>query len=144
MFIGCIMVCKRTDSLAGKRTKILDEYDLRDSIALLYVGRMARNKRIDILIRALKLIRDKTGEKIELLLVGDYLNYYDVYLEARQLARSLDVPDDVVFVGRTTPCCISSIQLPMLTCARACTNVSAYHFWKQWLPEFRSWLQIQP
>jgi glycosyltransferase involved in cell wall biosynthesis len=88
-------------SCRKKEQEILDEYDLADSIVLLYVGRMARNKRIDILIRALKLIEDKIGEKVKLLLVGDYSNYYDVYLEARQLARSLDVSEDVVFAGRT-------------------------------------------
>jgi glycosyltransferase involved in cell wall biosynthesis len=97
----CYAVQTDRFSCRKKDQEILDEYDLGDSIVLLYVGRMARNKRIDILIRALKLIRDKTGEKVKLLLVGDYLNYYDVYLEARQLARSLDMSEDVVFAGRT-------------------------------------------
>jgi glycosyltransferase involved in cell wall biosynthesis len=68
---------------------------------LLYVGRMAANKRIDDLLQALALIRRRYPSTV-LLLVGD--NRSDTYAQiaehVRALAVELEVSDKVIFTGQ--------------------------------------------
>ena len=68
---------------------------------LLYVSRMAANKRITDLVRALALIRARLPEVL-LLLVGDdrYPAHARVVAQARQLAQTLGVADGVIFTGQ--------------------------------------------
>jgi glycosyltransferase involved in cell wall biosynthesis len=68
---------------------------------LLYVGRMAANKRILDLIRALAHIRERLPDTV-LLLVGDtsFPPHARVVAQARQLAETLEVVDAVIFAGQ--------------------------------------------
>jgi len=71
-----------------------------DQPVLLYVGRMATNKRIDDLVRALALVRRRLPSAV-LLLVGDdrSLLYAPVVARVRALASELGVTDGVIFAG---------------------------------------------
>ena len=67
---------------------------------LLYVGRMAGNKRIDVLIRMVALVKEHYPD-VRLLLVGDdtSLPYQQVVDAARQLIVELGLQDNVIFTG---------------------------------------------
>jgi glycosyltransferase involved in cell wall biosynthesis len=71
-----------------------------DGPVLLYVGRMAGNKRIDVLIRMVAKIKQRYP-RVKLLLVGDdvALPYQDVVAEARNIISELDLQNTVVFTG---------------------------------------------
>jgi glycosyltransferase involved in cell wall biosynthesis len=73
-----------------------------DQPVLLYVGRMAANKRIVDLVRALALIRERLP-RTALLLVGDtsFPPHARVVAHARHLAETLGVADGVIFAGQT-------------------------------------------
>jgi glycosyltransferase involved in cell wall biosynthesis len=80
---------------------LLARYGLaHDQPLLLYVGRMAANKRIDDLVRALVLVRAEFPDAA-LLLVGDdrLAAYAPVADQARRLARELEVAEAVIFAG---------------------------------------------
>lgn len=69
---------------------------------LLFVGRMAGNKRVDVLVRALAALRTQFPET-KLLLVGDCDSspaYREVSERARALAAELGLTEHVVFTGR--------------------------------------------
>jgi glycosyltransferase involved in cell wall biosynthesis len=70
------------------------------SPVLLYVGRMAGNKRIDTLIRMAALVRPRYP-RMRLLLVGDdtTLPYQPIVAAARALIAELDLTDHVIFTG---------------------------------------------
>jgi glycosyltransferase involved in cell wall biosynthesis len=72
-----------------------------DQPVLLYVGRMAANKRIEDLVRALVYVRAH-HPRAALLLVGDdrTAHYAQVVAEARRLAMALGVADGVIFTGQ--------------------------------------------
>jgi glycosyltransferase involved in cell wall biosynthesis len=72
-----------------------------DQPVLLYVGRMAANKRITDLVSALALIRARHSH-VMLLLVGDdrFPAHARVVAQARQLAQTLGVADGVIFTGQ--------------------------------------------
>jgi glycosyltransferase involved in cell wall biosynthesis len=81
---------------------LLQRYGLTpDQPVLLYVGRMAANKRIETLVRAFAHIRERLPHAV-LLLIGDYRPgpYAQVVAEARELARTLDVVDGLIFAGQ--------------------------------------------
>ena len=75
-------------------------WNLQGHFVLLYVGRMARNKRIDVLVRGLAAAQ-KSDLPIKLLLVGDSESEpYRLETEkAQALAAELGVDEDVVFTG---------------------------------------------
>jgi len=80
--------------------EIVAKYGLEGRPVLLYVGRMAANKRIIDLVRALPLIQAQhPGTK--LLMVGDNTTPpYDVLVRnAQKEAEELGVGDDVIFTG---------------------------------------------
>jgi O-antigen biosynthesis protein len=72
-----------------------------DQPVLLYIGRMAANKRIDDLIRALARIREHLPRAV-LLLVGDNTTapYARVVARTRALAEALEIADGVIFAGQ--------------------------------------------
>jgi O-antigen biosynthesis protein len=81
---------------------LLARYGLSaDQPVLLYVGRMATNKRIDVLVRGLARVRESLP-RTTLLLVGDTTlsTYAGVVARARTLAESLGVSDGVIFTGQ--------------------------------------------
>jgi glycosyltransferase involved in cell wall biosynthesis len=91
-------------------------WNLRDHFVLLYAGRMASNKRIDELVRALAAAR-KSGLPLKLLLVGNDKAepYASQARQALALAEALYVVDHVVFTGSVTdealPACYSVADL---------------------------------
>ncbi len=81
-------------------SQLLKQYELFDKRMLLYVGRMARNKSIHILVEALPLIRSRYPNTV-LLLVGDTCHVYANYVaEIKDRAKELGVTEAVIFTGR--------------------------------------------
>jgi glycosyltransferase involved in cell wall biosynthesis len=77
-------------------------YGLQDRRVLLYVGRMAGNKRIDLLVEALARVKEDIPN-VKLLLVGDDRGnaaFRQVVSTARERAAGLGVQDDVLWTGR--------------------------------------------
>jgi glycosyltransferase involved in cell wall biosynthesis/2-polyprenyl-3-methyl-5-hydroxy-6-metoxy-1,4-benzoquinol methylase len=81
--------------------ELIRRYGLEGKRVLLYVGRMAGNKRVDLLVRALPLVKQERPETV-LLLVGDNAStaYQPIVDEIKRLSRELGVEKDVVFAGR--------------------------------------------
>lgn len=81
-------------------SELVERYGLQTKRMLLYIGRMAGNKRIDDLVRMLAVVRQTYPDTI-LLLIGD--NKLPVYKriceQAIQLAEQLGCADQVVFTG---------------------------------------------
>jgi glycosyltransferase involved in cell wall biosynthesis/2-polyprenyl-3-methyl-5-hydroxy-6-metoxy-1,4-benzoquinol methylase len=85
-----------------KDTRLIRKYGLQGQRVLLFVGRMAGNKRIDLLVKALAEIKEEIPN-VKLLLVGDDSSspaYVAIVEEAKALARELGVAGDVIFTGR--------------------------------------------
>jgi glycosyltransferase involved in cell wall biosynthesis len=77
-----------------------DKAEARPGPTLLYVGRMAGNKRIDVLIRMTALVKERYPG-VRLLLVGDHTNpaYREVIAEALGLIEELALAEHVIFTG---------------------------------------------
>lgn len=85
-----------------KDARLVRKYGLEGQRALLFVGRMAGNKRIDLLVRALAEIQGKIPN-VKLLLVGDDRGspaFVAIVEGAKALAKELGVAGDVIFTGR--------------------------------------------
>ena len=79
-----------------KRTGIKKKYNLKeDDKIILFVGRVASEKSIDMIIKALAIIKKRSIGKVKLLIVGDG----PAMDELKQLTRSLKVEEDVIFTG---------------------------------------------
>jgi glycosyltransferase involved in cell wall biosynthesis len=79
----------RRHNLAGKRV-------------LLYVGRVAGNKRVDLLVEALAQVKQQNSNTV-LLVVGDYNSnpaFNEVTAKIRHRAQQLGIDNDVIFTGR--------------------------------------------
>lgn len=80
-------------------TQLQQQYGLSNKHVLLYVGRMARNKRIHILVEALPLIREHYPDTV-LLLVGETGHPYAGYVaETKARAEALGIAEAVIFTG---------------------------------------------
>ncbi|MDH3378371.1 MAG: glycosyltransferase family 4 protein, partial [Gammaproteobacteria bacterium] len=80
---------------------LIDQYDLTGQRILLYVGRMAANKRIDLLVDCLKAVKQKLSN-VKLLLVGDGASNEALRHEvkrAQSRAEELGLRDEVIFTG---------------------------------------------
>jgi glycosyltransferase involved in cell wall biosynthesis len=90
----------------GPREKALvEEHRLEGRRVILFVGRMAGNKRIDLLVEALSLVQRQVPNTV-LLLVGDDQGnpaIREVVTQARTLAMELDVAKDVIITGVVDP-----------------------------------------
>lgn len=72
---------------------------LQDALVLLYVGRLAPNKNVPLLVEAMQHLRDVEPE-VHLLIVGDDGDLYQVEADrCRQLAQQLDVGGRVHLLG---------------------------------------------
>jgi len=79
-----------------KKTEIKKKYKLKeDNKIILFVGRVASEKSIDKIIKALAIIKKRSIDKEKLLIVGDG----PAMDELKQLARTLKVEEDVIFTG---------------------------------------------
>jgi glycosyltransferase involved in cell wall biosynthesis len=94
----------RLDHLApaGRDPELVCRYGLEGHRVLLYVGRMAGNKRIDLLVEALAQIKERVP-RVKLLLVGDNQSnpaFHQIVDSARERAVELGVERDVIWTGR--------------------------------------------
>jgi len=79
-----------------KKTEIKKKYNLKeDDKIILFVGRVASEKSIDKIIKALAIIKKRSIDKEKLLIVGNG----PAMDELKQLARTLKVEEDVIFAG---------------------------------------------
>ena len=85
----------------ARNAALVARYGLAGQRVLLYVGRMARNKRINDLVRALALVREHVPNTT-LVLVGDTKGrfYAPVVAEAQALAQQLGCASQLVFAGK--------------------------------------------
>lgn len=85
---------KEDDEL--KRTEIKKQYNLKeDDKIILFVGRVASEKSIDKIIKALAIIKKRSIGKVKLLIIGDG----PAMDELKQLARTLKIEKDAIFAG---------------------------------------------
>jgi len=85
-----------------KDPKLVQHYKLEGQRVLLYVGRMAGNKRIDILIEALAQVKGQIPNT-KLLLVGDNQSnpaFRPIVARAQARAAELGITHDVIWTGR--------------------------------------------
>ena len=85
-----------------KPHELLMRHGLEGERVLLFVGRMAGNKRIDLLIDGLARVK-KRVPNTQLLLVGDHESnpaFRPIVASARRLADELGLTDDVTWTGR--------------------------------------------
>jgi len=85
-----------------KDSALVIKYALQGQWVLLFVGRMAGNKRIDLLVQALAQVKIEIANT-KLLLVGDNHSapaYVAVAKRAKELAAKLGIAEDVIFTGR--------------------------------------------
>jgi glycosyltransferase involved in cell wall biosynthesis len=85
--------------------ELVERYGLADQKVLLFVGRMAGNKRIDLLIEALLQVKEQIPD-VKLILVGDTEGspaYREVVAAARARAAELGVTDSVIWTGEQKP-----------------------------------------
>lgn len=77
-------------------------YNLAGKRVLLYVGRVAGNKRVDLLVEALAKVQEQFADAV-LLVVGDYDSnpaFHEVVNNIRSRAATLGVSDSLIFTGR--------------------------------------------
>jgi glycosyltransferase involved in cell wall biosynthesis len=82
--------------------RLARRFELQGQKVMLFVGRMAGNKRIDLLIEALARIKEQVPNT-KLLLVGDDRGnpaFPEVVAAARSRAAELNVEQDVIWTGR--------------------------------------------
>jgi glycosyltransferase involved in cell wall biosynthesis len=86
----------------GRDPELVQRYGLEGKPTLLYVGRMAGNKRIDLLVEALAQVQQQ-APGARLLLVGDDRGapaFREIVAATRARAEELGIADDVVWAGR--------------------------------------------
>jgi len=74
---------------------IREKYNLRNSKVIIYVGAMAKMRKLSILINAFSKVNGKIGN-VKLLMVGDGTGRQNL----ERLAAELDIRDNVVFTGQ--------------------------------------------
>lgn len=85
-----------------RNADLVQRYNLDGQRVLLFVGRMAGNKRIDLLIEALAQIKSQVPN-VKLLLVGDEQSnpaFHQIVAAAQVRAKELGVTDAVIWTGR--------------------------------------------
>ena len=85
-----------------RNPELVQRYGLTGQRILMFVGRMAGNKRIDLLVEALAQVKRHVPE-VRLLLVGDDCSspaYRDIVAAAQARARELGVDQAVMWTGR--------------------------------------------
>ncbi len=88
-----------------KDPELVQRHSLAGQRVLLFVGRMAGNKRIDLLIEALPRIKQQVPN-VKLLLIGDPEGspaYREIVAAARARAAELQLQDDVIWTGEQDP-----------------------------------------
>jgi glycosyltransferase involved in cell wall biosynthesis len=73
-----------------------ERFKIKDKHVLLFVGRIEKRKRIDLLLYALKLISKEFGDKVILLIVGPDQGEKPALLN---LAKQLGIDNNIVFTG---------------------------------------------
>ena len=81
---------------------LVKQWKLAGKRVILFVGRVAGNKRVDLLVRALAQVREQVPNAV-LLIVGDHSSnpaFDDVVAGIRRTAADLGVADAVIWTGR--------------------------------------------
>ena len=81
---------------------LVERYDLQRRRVVLFVGRMAGNKRVDLLVEALPLVRRHVPDA-SLMLVGDnasHASFIENVARLKARARDLDIADHVIVTGK--------------------------------------------
>ena len=126
-------VPRRADS------QLVRQHGLDGRKVILYVGRMAGNKRIDLLIDALPEVQ-RMVPNATLLLVGDDASspaFVELVAAAKRRADALDVTKSVTFTGMV-PDVAPTTTWPMSTQQRVFTKASAYRSSRRWRAGFPS------
>lgn len=101
---------------------IRKQYGLSGSKVLLYVGRMAGNKRVDLIIRSLATVR-KTIPDVRFLCVGHVdFPHHSEYLRLKQLVADMGLEENVIFAGS-----VPDDALPGYFCAADLYVTSSLH-----------------
>lgn len=74
---------------------VRERFKLNNCPIIIYVGTMIKNRELDFLLRAIVKVKEKT-QNIKLLMVGDG----DDRLRLEELSKSLNIEDNVIFVGQ--------------------------------------------
>ena len=87
-----LKICENVDELASKAN---ESFDLdQDLPVFVHVGRVTKLKRIDFIIRSLKILKDK-GKKFKFFVVGKGFELDKL----KALVKKLDMEQEVVFTG---------------------------------------------
>ncbi len=83
----------------SRLTKMKEEYNIKkDDFVLLSLGRIAKEKSIDVLIKAVSEYKAKNPQiKVKFLIVGDG----PFLLEAKKMVKDLNAEDYIIFTGST-------------------------------------------
>ncbi len=84
--------------------ELVKRWNLAGKQVILFVGRVAGNKRVDLLVRALAQVRERVPNAV-LLIVGDYTSnpaFAEVVAGIRRTAAEVGIADQVIFTGRVT------------------------------------------
>lgn len=82
-----------------KINELKKEYDLTDCFTVLSLGRVAKEKSIDVCIRGFKEFLSKYDKKAKMLIVGGGPNLS----ELQELVNDLSLTDNVIFTGPISP-----------------------------------------
>ncbi|MEC9489746.1 MAG: glycosyltransferase family 1 protein [Halanaerobiales bacterium] len=77
-------------SPAHRNSEFIKKHNLEDKISILYVGRIAREKNLSLLLNSFESLNQKYGRKIKLIITGDGPELKSLKKEA---------PDNVIFTG---------------------------------------------
>ncbi len=85
----------------SKEAALLRQYDLYGKRVIAFVGRMAGNKRIDLLVEALPTVRQRVPNAVLLLIGDDRSNpaIAETVAKAKTRAQELSVVSQVIFTG---------------------------------------------
>lgn len=82
-------------------TKINKKLKSKNEKILLYVGRIHRNKKIEVIVKALKIINQKIPEAKLVLIGNDKIpQYYEYKLELLKLGEKLGIDKKILFLGQ--------------------------------------------
>ena len=96
--IGLLPNCVNPDEFEpiGRDIALEEKYELFDKVVIGYIGSFVEYEGLDILLDAVSMIRDKVGEYLKVILVGDGPELSMV----KKSATELGIDDLVIFTGR--------------------------------------------
>lgn len=77
-------------------SKLEEEFEMFDKVVVGYIGSFVEYEGLDLLLEAIGSVREEVGEYLKVMLVGDGPELD----ELKEMAKSLDIEDIVIFTGR--------------------------------------------